>query len=123
MPAGGNGGSIPGKKRPRFPGKIADFPLDASAGAVLYVLGDKRNSSFFLREIGAAEGGLISVRIGGKNRAYKNYTGVHRVQAEKLQHEEGQEGASGAPRDEEILQILQEAYGPQRDEIKKGAGF
>ncbi len=47
---------------------------------------------------------------GGEFNAYKNYTGMHRVQAEKLQHNEGKEESSRSYGDKEVLQILQASH-------------
>ena len=45
----------------------------------------------------------------------KNYTRLHRVQAAQLQHNEKQEEYPGQDGDEQVLQILQEAYAPPRN--------
>ena len=55
---------------------------------------------------------------GGGSCAHENYTGMHGVQAAQLQHDEGQEDASGQNGDEEVLQILPDAHAAQRDEVR-----
>ena len=42
--------------------------------------------------------------------ARKDHNGMHRVQAEKLRHDEKQEKRSRQTRDEQVLQILQKAH-------------
>lgn len=42
---------------------------------------------------------------------------MHRVQAEKLQHNEGQEEHAGQDRAEQVLSILQEAHSAQRNKV------
>ena len=42
----------------------------------------------------------------------ENYIGLHGVQATQLQHDEKQEKHTRQVRDEQVLQILQEAYSP-----------
>ena len=44
------------------------------------------------------------------NNAYKNHIGMHRMQAEKLQHYEEQKERYRAYRNEQVLQILQETH-------------
>lgn len=47
---------------------------------------------------------------GGEDGAYKDYIGLHRMPAEELQYDEGEEASSGSYGDEEILPFLQEAH-------------
>ena len=58
--------------------------------------------------------------IGGENRAYKDNFSVHRMRAAQLQHQEGQERASGEARDEEVLQVLPQTHSSQRNKVKGG---
>jgi len=50
-------------------------------------------------------------------RAYQNYVSLYRMQAEKLQYDEGQEESSGAYGNQQILQILQKAHITSRNKI------
>ena len=54
---------------------------------------------------------------GGADYARESHYEMLRVQAEKLQLYEEQEERPRSSRDEEVLQILQEAHCPQRDEV------
>ena len=47
---------------------------------------------------------------GGGSRAHKDYTGMYRMQATQLQHDEGQEDSSWPYGNQKVLQILQETY-------------
>ena len=47
---------------------------------------------------------------GGEDSAYKDYIGVHGVQAEELQPDKRKETASGPHGDKKILPVLQKAY-------------
>lgn len=47
----------------------------------------------------------------------KSNTGLHRVQAEKLQYHEEQEERSRSARVHQVLQVLQKAHRSQRNEI------
>ena len=53
----------------------------------------------------------------GKCRPYQGVSGLHGVQAAQLQQHEEQEEHPGSHRAEEVLPLLQEAYGSSRDEV------
>jgi hypothetical protein len=44
------------------------------------------------------------------------------VQTPQLQHDQEQEEDDRAPRDEQVLPVLPEAHGAQRDEVKREFG-
>ena len=54
-----------------------------------------------------------------RNNACKNRSCLHGVQTAQLQHQEELEEQPGPDRDEEVLPLLQKAYGPPRDEVRK----
>jgi hypothetical protein len=53
----------------------------------------------------------------------KGYIGLHRVQTAQLQHNEKQKEHTGQVGDEQVLQILQEAHSPQRNEVSGGKNY
>ena len=57
---------------------------------------------------------------GGAVHASKGYIILHGVQTAQLQHDEKQEKQPRTPGDEQVLQILQEAYAPQGNKITTG---
>ena len=57
---------------------------------------------------------------GGAVHESKDYFILHRVQTAQLQHNEKQKEQSWQVGDEQVLQILQEAHSPQRNQIING---
>lgn len=55
----------------------------------------------------------------GECRENKNYFGMHRLQAKKLRHNEGQESSSRQDGNQKVLQILPKAYFAQRNQVIK----
>jgi hypothetical protein len=51
-----------------------------------------------------------------------HYTGLHRVQAEKLLDDKKQEDHAGSPGAEEVLQILPGPHDPQRNKVISSRG-
>ena len=51
------------------------------------------------------------------NYENKNHTRLHRMQAQKLRHNEREEEHSGQTRDAQALPVLPQAYSPQRSEV------
>ena len=50
----------------------------------------------------------------------KSYPCVYGMQTAQLRHDEKQEKHTGQVGDEQVLQILQEAYSPQRNKVSGG---
>ena len=58
---------------------------------------------------------------GGGSCAHKNYTGMYGMQEPELQHDEGQENASGQNGNQKVLQILQDPHVAQGNEVRRMA--
>ena len=65
------------------------------------------------------------LREGGKTNwevpinASQNHSRLHGVQATQLQHDEEQEERSGQTGNEQVLPVLPQAHGSQRDEVRR----
>ena len=74
----------------------------------------------FPREAGAKSPKNFSVKREVPNNESEDRAGLHRVQAEKLQHEEEQEERSRQAGNEQVLQVLPEAHPAQGNQVRSG---